>query len=98
MHDAGGDRTQTIAVLPLIVAGLRKHGYTLFTVPRLILDDPPQQHPASPLQPRRRLTQPTADHGVRPKGLTGSPRACTAIVTAYRPPRLARASSLGWTR
>lgn len=41
MHDAGGDRTQTIAALPQIVAGLRARGYRLVTVPRLLLDDPP---------------------------------------------------------
>jgi peptidoglycan-N-acetylglucosamine deacetylase len=41
MHDAGGDRTQTIAALPLIVHALRARGYQLVTVPQLILDDPP---------------------------------------------------------
>ena len=43
MHDAGGDRSQTIAALPLIVHALRKRGYKLVTVPQLILDDPPRQ-------------------------------------------------------
>ena len=42
MHDGGGDRSQTIAALPLIVNGLRKRGYKLVTVPQLILDDPPR--------------------------------------------------------
>ncbi|MGO9789582.1 MAG: polysaccharide deacetylase family protein [Solirubrobacteraceae bacterium] len=41
MHDAGGDRTQTIAALPLIVHALRKRGYRLVTIPQLVLDDPP---------------------------------------------------------
>jgi peptidoglycan/xylan/chitin deacetylase (PgdA/CDA1 family) len=41
MHDAGGDRSQTIAALPAIVAGLRKRGLHPVTVPRLLLDDPP---------------------------------------------------------
>ncbi|MGO9751817.1 MAG: polysaccharide deacetylase family protein [Solirubrobacteraceae bacterium] len=41
MHDAGGDRTETIDALPLIVQGLRKRGYQLVTIPQLILDDPP---------------------------------------------------------
>ncbi len=41
MHDAGGDRTQTIAALPLIVHALRRRGYRLVTIPRLILEDPP---------------------------------------------------------
>jgi peptidoglycan-N-acetylglucosamine deacetylase len=41
MHDAGGDRSQTIAALPEIIAGLRKRGLRPVTVPRLMLDDPP---------------------------------------------------------
>ena len=41
MHDAGGDRSQTIAALPAIVAGLHKRGLRAVTVPRLMLDDPP---------------------------------------------------------
>jgi peptidoglycan/xylan/chitin deacetylase (PgdA/CDA1 family) len=41
LHDAGGDRAQTIAALPLIVNALRQRGYHLVTVPQLILDDPP---------------------------------------------------------
>ncbi len=41
LHDAGGDRSQTIAALPFIVNGLRHRGYQLVTVPQLILDDPP---------------------------------------------------------
>jgi len=41
MHDAGGDRTETIEALPKIIRGLRARGYRLVTVPRLLLDDPP---------------------------------------------------------
>lgn len=41
MHDAGGDRSETIAALPEIVSGLRKRGLYPVTVPRLLLDDPP---------------------------------------------------------
>jgi peptidoglycan/xylan/chitin deacetylase (PgdA/CDA1 family) len=41
MHDAGGDRSQTIAALPAIVKGLRARGLQPVTVPRLLLDDPP---------------------------------------------------------
>jgi peptidoglycan/xylan/chitin deacetylase (PgdA/CDA1 family) len=40
LHDAGGDRSQTVAALPLIIRALRKHGYKLVTVPRLLLDNP----------------------------------------------------------
>jgi peptidoglycan/xylan/chitin deacetylase (PgdA/CDA1 family) len=42
MHDAGGDRTQTLAALPKIVHRLRRRGFGLVTVPKLLLEDPPQ--------------------------------------------------------
>ena len=41
MHDAGGDRSQTIEALPTIIRELRKRGFHLVTVPQLLLDDPP---------------------------------------------------------
>jgi peptidoglycan/xylan/chitin deacetylase (PgdA/CDA1 family) len=41
MHDAGGDRSQTIAALPGIVRGLRARGLRMVTVPQLLKDDPP---------------------------------------------------------
>jgi peptidoglycan-N-acetylglucosamine deacetylase len=41
LHDAGGDRSQTVAALPYIVRKLRRRHYRLVTVPRLLLDDPP---------------------------------------------------------
>jgi peptidoglycan-N-acetylglucosamine deacetylase len=41
MHDAGGNRAETIAALPRIVEDLRAKGYKLVTVPKLILDNPP---------------------------------------------------------
>ncbi len=41
MHDAGGERSQTIAALPAIVRGLRRRGLRPVTIPRLLLDDPP---------------------------------------------------------
>ncbi len=41
MHDAGGDRSETIAALPAIVRGLRERGLHPVTIPRLLLDDPP---------------------------------------------------------
>jgi peptidoglycan/xylan/chitin deacetylase (PgdA/CDA1 family) len=40
LHDAGGDRSQTMAALPRIIKALRKRGYKLVTVPRLLLDNP----------------------------------------------------------
>ncbi|MFI5009820.1 MAG: polysaccharide deacetylase family protein [Solirubrobacterales bacterium] len=41
MHDAGGDRSETVAALPAIVRGLHALGLHPVTVPRLLLDDPP---------------------------------------------------------
>ncbi|GHO86607.1 oligosaccharide deacetylase [Dictyobacter formicarum] len=38
MHDGGGDRSQTVAALPQIIAGLQQRGFTLVTVPQLIKD------------------------------------------------------------
>ncbi len=40
MHDAGGNRAETVAALPQIIRQLRKRGYKLVTVPRLLLDNP----------------------------------------------------------
>jgi peptidoglycan-N-acetylglucosamine deacetylase len=40
MHDAGGNRSETIAALPKVIRGLRKQGYKLVTVPQLLLDNP----------------------------------------------------------
>jgi peptidoglycan/xylan/chitin deacetylase (PgdA/CDA1 family) len=40
LHDAGGDRTETIAALPQIIRTLHRRGYKLVTVPRLLLDNP----------------------------------------------------------
>jgi peptidoglycan-N-acetylglucosamine deacetylase len=40
LHDAGGERSQTVKALPRIIAGLRRRGYRLVTVPRLLLDNP----------------------------------------------------------
>lgn len=41
MHDAGGDRSQTVAALPRIIRTLRAKHYALVTVPRLLADNPP---------------------------------------------------------
>jgi len=41
LHDAGGNREETVAALPAIVQGLRARGLRPVTVPQLLLDDPP---------------------------------------------------------
>jgi peptidoglycan-N-acetylglucosamine deacetylase len=48
MHDGGGDRSQTLAALPAIINGLRHRKYTLVTVPRLVMLDPPPRHQRLP--------------------------------------------------
>lgn len=35
MHDGGGDRTQTAAALPIVIAWLKAHGYTFVTVAQM---------------------------------------------------------------
>jgi peptidoglycan/xylan/chitin deacetylase (PgdA/CDA1 family) len=41
MHDAGGDRSQTVAALPVIVRKLRARGFRFVTVPQMMLTAPP---------------------------------------------------------
>jgi peptidoglycan/xylan/chitin deacetylase (PgdA/CDA1 family) len=51
MHDAGGDRAETVAALPRIIRDLRRRGYRLVTVPRLLLDNPaPKQQDVASLK------------------------------------------------
>jgi peptidoglycan/xylan/chitin deacetylase (PgdA/CDA1 family) len=40
LHDAGGDRSETVAALPRIIHALRARHYKLATIPRLLLDNP----------------------------------------------------------
>jgi peptidoglycan/xylan/chitin deacetylase (PgdA/CDA1 family) len=40
MHDAGGNRSETVAALPRIISRLHARGYKLVTVPKLLLDNP----------------------------------------------------------
>jgi peptidoglycan/xylan/chitin deacetylase (PgdA/CDA1 family) len=48
MHDAGGERSQTIAALHPLVNALRARGYKLVTIPQLVLDDPPRGYQPTP--------------------------------------------------
>src|SRR2546430_8342421 len=41
MHDAGGNRSETVSALPIVIRDLRARGYKLVTVPKLLLDNPP---------------------------------------------------------
>ena len=52
MHDGGGStRVPTLQALPRIVNGLRRKGYRLVTVPRLLRDAPPERRPDRPRSP-----------------------------------------------
>jgi peptidoglycan/xylan/chitin deacetylase (PgdA/CDA1 family) len=44
MHDAGGNRSETIAALPKVIRGLRARGFKLVTVPQLLHDNPAPKH------------------------------------------------------
>jgi peptidoglycan/xylan/chitin deacetylase (PgdA/CDA1 family) len=48
MHDAGGNRAQTVAALPTIIAALRRRHFELVTVPKLVADDPPLEAQMTP--------------------------------------------------
>jgi len=48
MHDGGGNRSQTVAALPRIVAELRRSGYGFASVPRLLLENPPPENQQLP--------------------------------------------------
>jgi peptidoglycan/xylan/chitin deacetylase (PgdA/CDA1 family) len=41
MHDAGGNRAQTVAALPTIIKKLRNRGFELVTVPQMMVENPP---------------------------------------------------------
>ena len=42
MHDGGGNRSETLAAVPVIVRYLRAHGDTLVTIPQLLAKAPPR--------------------------------------------------------
>lgn len=48
MHDGGGDRSETVAAVPRIVAALRRQGYAFASVPQLLLENPPPQNQQLP--------------------------------------------------
>src|SRR3954453_15319577 len=48
MHDAGGNRSQTVAALPHIIRRLRARGLRLVTVAQLVRHDPPPRNQRPP--------------------------------------------------
>jgi peptidoglycan/xylan/chitin deacetylase (PgdA/CDA1 family) len=48
MHDGGGDRAETVAALPRIIAALKRRGYRLVTISQLLADDPPPRTRTAP--------------------------------------------------
>jgi peptidoglycan-N-acetylglucosamine deacetylase len=71
MHDGGGNRSETVAALPKIIAALRRRGFKLVTVPQLLADDPPPHNQ-------------TAGHRVT-GGESGGPRAVSGRSRAGGP-------------
>ncbi|MBW2534715.1 MAG: polysaccharide deacetylase family protein, partial [Deltaproteobacteria bacterium] len=51
LHDAGGNRKQTVEALPGIIRGLRRRGYRLVTLDRLLGPDPRPVRCARPGRP-----------------------------------------------
>ena len=41
MHDGGGNRSQTVRALPIVIRRLRAMGYRLVSVPQMLAEDPP---------------------------------------------------------
>ncbi|WP_295389862.1 glycosyltransferase [uncultured Thiodictyon sp.] len=52
LHDAGGDRTQTIAALPKLIAALRERGFTFVSVAQLLGQTRDQIMPVVPAESR----------------------------------------------
>lgn len=44
LHDAGGNRSETVAALPRIIRALHRRHYKIVTVPQLLLDNPAPPH------------------------------------------------------
>lgn len=48
-HDGGGKRSETIAALPTIIAGLKRRHMHIVTLPQLLRDDPPPRGQPPPV-------------------------------------------------
>ncbi len=66
MHDAGGDRSETIAALPAIVKGLRKRGLRPVTIPQLLDGRPTTARAADPDESHGRLIDRAPGHRQSP--------------------------------
>ena len=64
LHDGGGDRSQTIAALPHIIAALRRRRFRLVSLTQLLRDDPPPHRQGLPRH--LRAGQRTFRHGCAP--------------------------------
>jgi chitin deacetylase len=53
MHDGGGDRSQTVTALPIIIDKLRNQGYKFVTVPELFEMRDKEQQATTATQPIR---------------------------------------------
>ncbi len=70
MHDGGGDRTNTVAALPPLIAALRSRGYT-FVQPRVSNAASP---PVTKLVTGARISSPPRPAAPPPRGTTPRPR------------------------
>lgn len=63
LHDAGGDRSATVAALPAIIDGLRARGYSLTTIGGLVGLTPDQTMPVLPANERALIAADRAAFG-----------------------------------
>lgn len=85
MHDGGGDRSKTVAMLPGLIDAIRKRGYQLVTVPQLLAMGPPQKAhiggrvPAK-LHNKARLQHAAKKHGQTPAAIASAKAKAAAPV------------------
>lgn len=70
MHDGGGDRAQTVAALPTIIATLEQRGFQFVTISRLIQDLPPGGTGPSLIAPNQLAPEATFSPDYRFPGLS----------------------------
>lgn len=63
LHDAGGDRSATVAALPALIDALRAKGYRLTTIGGLVGQTPEQTMPALPANERSLIAADSAAFG-----------------------------------
>ena len=82
MHDGGGDRSETVAALPLIIRGLHKQGYRLVNVPTLLRENPPPLERPLPFSTCRRPVPGAPPQASGTKDALGTPWTWRAMLQA----------------